>query len=287
VLSFKNISRGRKSTKPQNAGSRWSFNRAPSVAGNNNESFSEKKRLTLSYPSQSSIEVSSNDDLQLFRSLVTGSSKELKLDCKKSDSSDEVFETPASNGQDDKDIDYDSFSDSDISDWQDQFSYSDSNSGFNAAKSCSWSTDSCSYSLGSKGSHSTIRMLKPMDKRSLKLNDLPSAGMLFVGWLNKTGNRFKTFQLEAKLQTVIDWLGTPLPIVIQEPGRGGRRCDSDLTLAGALGKMLRSPTQQGIAFFVGPVNGKLSYLMTMVDLSQLCDLKASEDEKLEKLKSWI
>jgi len=126
-----------------------------------------------------------------------------------------------------------------------------------------------------------------MDKRTLKPEDLPPAGTLFVGWVNKTGNRFKTFELHAKLQTLIDWLGTPLPIVIQDSGRSGKRCDPDLTLAQALGKMLKSPSQQGIAFFIGPVNGKLSYLMTMVDLYQLCALKAREDEKLEKVKSWL
>lgn len=140
MLSFENISSARKSTKLQNAGSRLSFNRAPSVAGNTNERFTEKKRLTLSCPSQSSIKVASNDNLQLFHSLVTGSSKELKLEYKKSDSSVEVFEKPANNAQDDKDSDCDSFcqisaSDSDISDWRDQFSFSESNSGLNAAKS--------------------------------------------------------------------------------------------------------------------------------------------------------
>jgi len=118
VLSFENISRCRKSTKPQNASSRLSFNRASSVAGNKTESFSEKKRLTLSYPSQSSIKLASNDDLQLFHTLVTGRSKKLKLDYEKSDSSVEVFEKPVNN---DKDSEYDSFSqmsasDSDISD---------------------------------------------------------------------------------------------------------------------------------------------------------------------------
>jgi len=131
-------------------------------------------------------------------------------------------------------------------------------------------------------------MLKPIYKSTLKPEDIPPAGMLFAAWFNtKIGNRYKTFHLYEKLQTVIDWLGTPLPIVIQEPGCGGRRCDCDLTLAQALGKMFQSPSQQGVAFFTGPVNGKLSYLMTIVDLNQLCALKRTEDEKLEKEKSWL
>jgi len=205
-------------------------------------------------------------------------------------SSVEVFEKPANNDQGDENSDYSSFpqisaSDSEISDWRDQFSFPESDSVLNAEKSFSDSTDSCSYSLGTKSSRSTRGMLKPM---CIKPKDLLPAGMLFVGSLNtKIGNRFKTFQLDAKLQTVIDWLGAPLAIVIQEPGRGGRRCDSYLTLAQALGKMLKSPSQQGIAFFTGPVNGKLSYLMTIVDLHQLCALKASEDKELEKLTSWL
>jgi len=170
----------------------------------------------------------------------------------------------------------------------DEFSYPESDSEFNDAKSSSESTDSSCYSFSTEGSRSTSRMLKPKYERTLKPKDLPPAGMLFVGYLNtKIGNRFKTFQQDAKLQTVIDWLGTPLPIVIKEPGRSGRRCDSNLTLAQALSKMLKSPSQKGIAFFTGPVNGKLSYLMTIVDLDQLCALKGREDEKLEKLKSWI
>jgi len=231
--------------------------------------------------------------MQWSRTLKTKKSEELKLDYQESNSSVEVFEKPANNDWSDEDSDdYYSSSlieaDSEISDWMDEFSYPESDTEFNAAKSSSESTDSSCYSFSTEGSRSTSPMLKPTYESTLKPKDLPPAGMLFAGYLNsKIGNRFKTFQQDAKLQTVIDWLGTPLPIVIKEAGRSGRRCDSDLTLAQALGKMLKSPSQKGIAFFTGPVNGKLSYLMTIVDLDQLCALKGREDEKLEKLKSWI
>jgi len=112
--------------------------------------------------------------------------------------------------------------------------------------------------------------------------------MLYAAWINsKLGNRFKTFHLDAKLETVVDWLGTQLPIAVQEPGSGGRRCDSKWTIAEALGKTLKSPSLQGVAIFVGPVNSKLSYLMTIVDLCQLCALEETDDEEIEELQSWL
>lgn len=75
--------------------------------------------------------------------------------------------------------------------------------------------------------------------------------------------------------------------MVQEPGSGGRPCDSNWTIAEALGKVLKSPSHQGIAVFVGPVNSKLSYLMTIVDLCQLSALKKTEDEETEELQAWL
>jgi len=292
-LSLENLSCGRKSTKLRNAGSRLSFNKAPSVA---NLGFNEKKRSTVPCWSQPSIMGTFNESLQLIHSEIAQKSGKLQLDYKPTATSVDIVEVPdkpANIGQGDENSDYYSSSpkmtasDSEISDWQDQFSFPEDLE-FNAAKSSLDSIDSSSYSLGTQCNRSPSRTLKPMYKRTTKAKDLPPAGMIFVGWLNsKTGSRFKNFQLDAKLQTVIDWLGNPLPIVIQEPGRGTRRCDSDSTLARALGKMLKSPSQQGIAFFVGPVNSKLSYLITIVDLDELCAIKAGEDKELEKVKSWL
>merc|ERR1719189_52747 len=137
----------------------------------------------------------------------------------------------------DEESDYYSFprisaSDSVISAWPDQFSFSETESEFNAMKSSLEATNSRSTSLRSLSSRSKSRLQKPMYNCNLQPKYLPPPGMLYVAWINtKHGNRFKTFHLDAKLETVIDWLGNQLPIVVQEPGSGGRRCDSEWTIA--------------------------------------------------------
>jgi len=297
-LSFGNFSRFRKSTKLQKTNSSLSAYGASSVAGNTKESRTKKKRSSKSCPSLSSIIGTTTEDFQLFHRYITQNKKpgELKLEYIESDlisGSVEFLRNSPTMVEVNEETDYYSFpqisaSDSVISDWLDQFSFPETESEFNALKSSLEPTHSHSMSLRSRSSRSKSRLQKPTYRCNLKPKYVPPPGMLCAAKINtKLGNRFKTFHLDAKLETVVDWLGTQLPIVVQEPGSGGRRCDSEWTIAEALGKMLKSPSHQGVAFFAGPVNSKLSYLMTIVDLCQLCALKTTDDEEIEELQSWV
>jgi len=297
VLSFQNFSSGRTSIfKLRNAGSRFFFNGSSSRAENTKEKIQKKMRSTISYPSLLSPSKPSKDDLQQCQILSTPIIAELTLQHIESDllsSSVEFLRNSPSLVKVDEESDYHSFpplpgSDSAISDWRDHFASPETDSEFIAEKTFLEAVDSTSrsYSFTTWSTSSNGRLPKPMFNCTLKPKDIPPPGMLFAAWLNtKTGNRFKNFHLDTKLEAVIVWLGDPLPIVIQEPENSGRRCDSDLTIAQALGKLLKSPSQQGIAFFIGPVNSKLSYLMTVCDLCRLCALRTVEDE--EKLQAWI
>merc|ERR1719369_1974811 len=101
-----------------------------------------------------------------------------------------------------------------------------------------------------------------------KLNELaiPPSGMVCVAWINtRTGNRFINLPLNTKLERVKVWLGSSLPIVIEEEGRRGRLCDSKATLVQIIGKGL-DPSKDGLGFFIGPVNGTVSYILKVCDL---------------------
>jgi len=292
VLSFQNFSKGRTSIfKLRDAGSRLLCS---ATSSDSSENFSEKMRSTWACPSLPSISCTSKEDLPTSKQ----SSSELSLQHVDSDiisSSLEFLRNSPSLLKVEDDSDYHTFppvpgSDSAVSDWRDHFVSPDSDSELNGDITSLERRDSNSrsWSYNSWSSSTSSRKLKPTYKSSCKPKDLPPPGMLFVAWLNtRTGNRFSTFHLDTKLGTVIKWLGNPLPIVVQEPESCGRRCDTNVTLAQALGKRLKSPSQQGLAFFIGPVNSKLSYLMKVCDLYRLCALSKTEDEEKEKRKAWL
>jgi len=182
--------------------------------------------------------------------------------------------------------------DSRFSDWQYQFTTNDTDS--DTARTPSEQRSS-STTCWSSTINSQIQN-KPQEKPSLttfKLNELPlpvpPEGMVFVAWVNVSqGYRFKTWPLSIKLQKVRAWLGEPLPIVVHEPGKRGRRCKDDVTLAQAAGTLLKNPYKQGIAFFVGPVNGTLSYSMKVSDLDRLSALMTTkDDEKKVTRATWL
>jgi len=301
VLSYQNFSRGKTSIfKLRNASSRFFFNEASSASENSKESRTKKMRSTWSCSSLPSISLSSKDDMQLCTKFSTPSPAGLSLGQLETDlmsSSAEFLRNSPSLIKLDEESDYHLFppipgSDSAMSDWRDHFAYPETDSEFNAEKTSLENTDSNSrsYSFTTWSSRSNSRLPKPnpMQKCTLKPKNIPPPGMLLAAWLNtKTGNRFKTFRLDAKLETVINWLGSALPIVVQEPESAGRLCDPNLTIAQALGKMLKNPSQQGIAFFIGPVNSKLSYMMTVCDLCQLSALKTPKDEEKERRSAWV
>jgi len=115
--------------------------------------------------------------------------------------------------------------------------------------------------------------------------DIPPSGMVCVAWINtRTGNRFINLPLTTKLERVLDWLGSSLPIVIEEDGKRGRLCDSNTTLGQTVGKGL-DPSKDGLGFFIGPVNGTVSYILKVCDLHRLYALRPTEAEEEEKLVS--
>jgi len=116
--------------------------------------------------------------------------------------------------------------------------------------------------------------------------DIPPSGMVCVAWINtRTGNRFINLPLNTKLERVLDWLGSSLPIVIEEDGKRGRLCDSNATLVQTVGKGL-DPSKDGLGFFIGPVNGTVSYILKVCDLHRLYALRPTEAEE-EKMVSVL
>jgi len=117
--------------------------------------------------------------------------------------------------------------------------------------------------------------------------DIPPSGMVCVAWINtRTGNRFINLPLNTKLERVLNWLGSSLPIVIEEDGKRGRLCDSNATLVQIVGKDL-DPSKDGLGFFIGPVNGTVSYILKVCDLHRLYALRPTEVEEEEKLVSVL
>jgi len=176
-----------------------------------------------------------------------------------------------------------------VSDWRDDFVISDTDSDFGLGLGIDKEVvDSNAPSTASWGSNPDCE-LSNQCRKSIPLEPkLPPAGMVLVAWLNtRTGNRFSNFPLETKLVRVIDWLGSPLPVVVHEPGRSARRCDAETVLARVVGQSLGDPSKQGIGFFIGPVNGVVNYVLKVCDLTLLYALRTAEDEEEEKLQTWL
>jgi len=181
--------------------------------------------------------------------------------------------------------------DSRISDWLDQFTTHDTDSDTARSPSDQRSISTTCWSSTMNSQIQTNQKKPSLPTFNIKELPLPVPpdGMVFVAWVNVSkGNRFKTFPLSIKLQEVQEWLGKPLPIVLQEPGKRGRRCEYKVSLAQAVGTLLKNPYKQGIAFFVGPVNGTLSYSMKVSELDRLSALRTKEnDEEKEIRASWL
>jgi len=177
-----------------------------------------------------------------------------------------------------------------ISDWNDAFMGSEQVSEF--------SEDVALPSRTSWGSDPT----SPREDRSNLLEEEsspPPPGMVLVAWINSNENRFSNFPLTSRIESITDWLGASLPVVVDEEGKKGRFFSPKTSLADALGKTLDSPTKQGLAFFIGPVNGRVCYMIKICELSRLQGLqslskssvisKAKEEEKqnTESLETWL
>lgn len=173
-----------------------------------------------------------------------------------------------------------------VSDWRDCFVCSD-----DPEEELSIERDLDELTLGSNSSwdsspHSEQK-IPSFEPSPLKLNvpEIPPDGMVCVAWVNaRTGNRFINLPLNTKLESVRVWLGSPLPIVIEEDGKRGRLCDPKATLVQTVGKGL-DPTKEGLGFFIGPVDGKVSYVFKVCDLNRLYALRPTEAEEEEKLLS--
>jgi len=104
-------------------------------------------------------------------------------------------------------------------------------------------------------------------------------GMVFIVHISKTGWKSFWFSLQTSFETVAGWLNHgskyTLPISVSSSPRRWNLASNfqTQTIMEALGDHL-NPEQEGITFFVGPVEGKMSFKMSISELSLLkkaCD----------------
>jgi len=172
---------------------------------------------------------------------------------------------------------------SSISDWRDCFMCSDEDLEKDRVH------DELTMVSNSSWNSPNSQKISSVETPRFKLNELaiPPSGMVCVAWINtRTGNRFINLPLNTKLERVKVWLGSSLPIVIEEEGRRGRLCDSKATLVQIIGKGL-DPSKDGLGFFIGPVNGTVSYILKVCDLHRLYALRPTDLEEEEKLVSVL
>jgi len=109
-------------------------------------------------------------------------------------------------------------------------------------------------------------------------------GMILVIHINsKSGNRFSNFPVDCLLLEVTNWLGESLPVYIDGEGNARRRrCKPNCSLLDCFGKSLEKPEKWGLACFVGPVNGKVCWVIKVCELSRLNGLRMSTKGLLRK-----
>jgi len=105
-------------------------------------------------------------------------------------------------------------------------------------------------------------------------------GMILVIHINsKSGNRFSNFPVDCLILEVTNWLGESLPVFIDGEGNDRRRrCKPNCSLLDCFGKSLEKPEKWGLACFVGPVNGRICWVIKVCELSRLCGLRMSTKE---------
>lgn len=108
----------------------------------------------------------------------------------------------------------------------------------------------------------------------------PPEGMILVTHINsKSGNRFSNFPVDCLLLEVTNWLGDSLPVFIDGDGNDRRRrCKPNCSLLDCFGKILEKPEKWGLACFVGPVNGKICWVIKVCEFSRLSGLRMSTKE---------
>jgi len=123
------------------------------------------------------------------------------------------------------------------------------------------------------------------------LYNIAKNGQVFLLYLSKRGMRSDWVSLETRLETVAAWLneGSSYILPISEhlfPRQ--RKLNTNfrkLTIAETFGDRL-NPEKEGINFFIGPVDGKISFKMTVCDLGRLKRISDSmiyrESEKESK-----
>jgi len=143
-------------------------------------------------------------------------------------------------------------------------------------------------------SYTFVDSFIPISRRTLSDNSSPQNRIVTIG-VNKHRVQFSQYCLDTPLENLASWLaegalnsengvkrerlvnniafnGKIIPI---RNSLGGCSCDVSKGTVGAkhslgdlLGKSLDASTQ-GLAFFVGPVNGHLSYKMSVLDVDQI------------------
>jgi len=138
------------------------------------------------------------------------------------------------------------------------------------------------YESGSEGidwemSDSPSGIIVPDFHRST-ISEVPSEakeknGQVFLLYLSKKGKRSDWVSLETRLEKVAAWLneGSSYRLPISEPVSTGqqkfRKNFRKLTIKEAFEGRLTE--KEGINFFIGPVDGKMSFKMTVCDLRML------------------
>lgn len=120
---------------------------------------------------------------------------------------------------------------------------------------------------------------------------------VFVSYITKSGIKCGTKDLSMRMEELADWLNEDtnsknmLPIS-KSFSMGENSVSSSVTfrkrtIAEAVGNL--DPLSQGLVFFVGPVDGKLCFKMSICDLEHIVAVTSSEQiEEEKKIKAtWV
>lgn len=118
------------------------------------------------------------------------------------------------------------------------------------------------------------------EMRNSSFYTAPKKNHVFVSYVTKTGMRWDHKDLSMRIEELAEWLNedfkseSQIPIsqnisVGSKNFRRGKKFRKQ-TIAEAVGDL--DPSKEGLTFFIGPVNGKLCFKMSVCDLHQIREL---------------
>jgi len=125
----------------------------------------------------------------------------------------------------------------------------------------------------------TICLPQVLDRKVSPVHEIRKTGdkdKVFVSYLSKWGMRYSSFELSVRMEELAEWLNEdskvelPIsePLIAKEDSLPSTEKFRKQTISEALGNSLDS-SKHGVTFFVGPVDGKVSFKMSICDLKQL------------------